>query len=72
MEPVRRPYVPSKRSLEVARARCATGSRKDAATLLGISIHTVRKHMTVLRIGLALIDDSQVCYALAHELKTLP
>lgn len=64
---VRRPFVPTPRARVILAARCAAGSRKDAATTLGISLATVEKHLTVLRAGFGAADDAHLCW-LARDL----
>lgn len=69
MDPVRRPFRATRRNLQVLLARCATGSRKDAAAALGISIHTVHSHLNRLQVGTGLYDDGQLCFAFADDLR---
>jgi predicted ArsR family transcriptional regulator len=59
---VRKPFTPTPRALEVLAARCATGSRQDAASALGISLNAVVKHLTILRVGSGAADDAQLCW----------
>jgi hypothetical protein len=57
-----RPFVPTPRQLEVLAARCATGSRKDAAAALGISLGVVEHHLALLKVGSHAADDAQLCW----------
>jgi DNA-binding NarL/FixJ family response regulator len=53
---------PTPRQLEVLRARCEAGSRKEAAALLGISPETVRWHLGRLFERCGCTDDAQAAY----------
>ena len=59
---------PTPRQLEVLRARCETGSRKEAAALLGISPETVRWHLARLFERCGCVDDAQAAYRHRDEL----
>lgn len=63
----RKQFVPTPRDVEILAARCAAGGRGQAATLLGISVHTVEKHLDRMRIGFGAHDDAHLC-VLAHDL----
>ena len=54
--------APTPRQLEVLRARCETGSRKEAAAVLGISPETVRWHLSRLFVRCGCVDDAQAAY----------
>ena len=54
--------APTPRQLEVLRARCETGSRKEAASLLGISPETVRWHLARLFERCGCVDEAQAGY----------
>lgn len=58
------------RQLEVLRARCETGSRKEAAALLGISPETVRWHMARLFARCGCVDEAQAGYRHHEEIVT--
>jgi DNA-binding CsgD family transcriptional regulator len=64
--------MPTPRQLEVLRARCETGSRKEAAALLGISPETVRWHLTRLFERCGCVDDAQAAYRHHGELPVDP
>jgi DNA-binding CsgD family transcriptional regulator len=53
---------PTPRQLEVLRARCDTGSRKEAAAVLGISPETVRWHLARLYERCGCVDDAQAAF----------
>lgn len=55
----------SPRQREVLRARCETGSRKDAAALLRIHVRTVEYHLERIT---CCRDDAQACFAHHAEL----
>ena len=57
-----RALLATPRQLDVLRARCETGSRKAAATALGISSETVRWHLTRLFARWGCLDEAQACY----------
>jgi DNA-binding NarL/FixJ family response regulator len=63
--------APTARQLEVLRARCETGSRKEAAARLGISAETVRWHLARLFERCGCVDDAQAAYRHREELDQL-
>ena len=52
----------TQRQLEVLRTRCETGSRKEAAALLGISPETVRWHLARLFERCGCVDEAQAAF----------
>jgi DNA-binding NarL/FixJ family response regulator len=54
--------APTPRQLEVLRARCEAGSRKEAGAVLGISAETVRWHLARLYESCGCVDDAQAAY----------
>ena len=60
--------TPTVRQLEVLRARCETGSRKEAAALLGISPETVRWHLARLCERCGCVDEAQAAFRHHAEL----
>jgi DNA-binding NarL/FixJ family response regulator len=74
-EPVRviaQARTPTPRQLEVLRARCEAGSRKEAAAALGISPETVRWHLARLYERCGCVDDAQAAYRHHSELAAEP
>ena len=59
---------PTPRQLEVLRARCETGSRKEAAAVLGIRPETVRCHLSRLFDRCRCVDGAQAAYRHHDEL----
>lgn len=53
-------WHPTERNFQVLAARIATGSRKNAAAALGLSLPTVEKHLDRMRIGTPAVDDAQL------------
>ena len=66
------PRLPTLRQLEVLRARCETGSRKEAAALLGISPETVRWHLARLFERCGCVDEAQAAYRHHGEMENHP
>ena len=60
--------APTPRQLEVLRARCETGSRKEAAAVLGSSPETVRWHLTCLFGRCGCVDEAQAGWRHHEEL----
>ena len=52
----------TQRQLEVLRARCETGSRKEAVAILAISPETVRWHLAGLFERCGCVDEAQAGY----------
>ena len=71
MSNVAGPPTPTLRQLEVLRARCETGSRKEAAAALRISPETVRWHLARLFERCGCVDDAQAAYRHRDELDGL-
>ena len=65
------PPPPTPREYEVLCARCEAGSRKGAATLLGISVETVRWHLARLFERCGCVDDAQAGWRHREELDTI-
>ena len=60
--------APTQRQLEVLRARCETGSRKEAAAPLGISRETVRWHLARLFERCGCMDEAQAAWRHHEEI----
>ena len=60
--------LPTPRQLEVLRARCEAGSRKEAAAALGISPETVRWHLARLFERCGCVDEAQAGWRHHEEL----
>ena len=60
--------APSPRQLEVLRARCETGSRKEADACLGISPETMRWHLARLFERCRYLDEAQAGWRHREEL----
>ena len=63
---------PTRRQLEVLQARCESGSRKEAAALLGISPETVRWHLARLFERCCCVDEAQAGWRHHEELAAIP
>ena len=58
----------SRRQAEVLLARCQTGSRKEAAERLGVTVSGVRFHLDRAYARCGCLDDAAACYQHAAEL----